>query len=211
MFLANSLLLKLGKCPAILKSQPKQHNLVPRSSQFKVLQSGNFTALLTSFFTYYKYLPYLVDNSWLWWIMREVLANQNREIMREVLANQKWRIILMNNNSNYYWLCSHHSLCSECPSGSFYRVYVRKSLSKHHFYFIVNGPLSRKTGLSVLTTCFEINFIFDLYTLFSLFLLSFNTESFLALLWFDHILARIVSEKGCGPYLSCFDPLGDST
>lgn len=43
--------------------------------------------------------------------MREVLANQNREIMREVLANQKWRIILMNNNSNYYCDFAHTIHC----------------------------------------------------------------------------------------------------
>ena len=82
MFVANSLrisyILKLGKCPVILKSQPKELDLVHRSSRLKVQQSGNFTALLMLFFTYCKFLPYLVNNSWLWWIMREVLANQKR-------------------------------------------------------------------------------------------------------------------------------------
>ena len=50
---------------AILQSLPKQLNLLPRSSRLMVQKSGNFAALLTSFFKYHKILPNLVDNSWL--------------------------------------------------------------------------------------------------------------------------------------------------
>ena len=65
-------------CSAILYSLPKQLNLLSRSSRLTVQFSGNYAAHLTSLFTYRKILPHLVDSSWLWCIMRGILANQKR-------------------------------------------------------------------------------------------------------------------------------------
>ena len=59
---------------------------VPRSFRLIVHFSGNYAAQLTSFFTYRKILPNLVDNSWLWWIMRGILANQKwRNIFERII------------------------------------------------------------------------------------------------------------------------------
>jgi len=80
-------LVKRVKCSVIflLYSVPKQLNLVPRSSRLTVQQSGNLPALLTSFFTHRKILPNLVDKSWLWWIMRGILASQKRRNIMNVM------------------------------------------------------------------------------------------------------------------------------
>ena len=67
--LATQAIIKRVKCFTIWYSLPKQLNLVPRSSRLTVQFSGNYAAQLTSFFTYAKILPNLVDCSWLWWIM----------------------------------------------------------------------------------------------------------------------------------------------
>ena len=72
-FLANRV-----KCSAILYSLPKQLNLIPRSFRLTDQFSGNYAVEVTSFFKYRKPLPNLVNSSWLWWIIREILANQKR-------------------------------------------------------------------------------------------------------------------------------------
>ena len=57
----------------------KQLNLVPRSSQLTVQFSDNYALELTSFFTYRRLLPILVNSGWLSWIIRGILANHKRK------------------------------------------------------------------------------------------------------------------------------------
>ena len=55
------------KCSAILYcSVPKQINIISRASQSAVQFPGNYAVVLMSFFTYQKFLPNLVNSSWLW-------------------------------------------------------------------------------------------------------------------------------------------------
>ena len=58
-------LTKRVRSSVILYLLPKQLNLVPRSSRSTVQFSGKYAVELTSFFTYRKLLPSLVDSSWL--------------------------------------------------------------------------------------------------------------------------------------------------
>ena len=57
------------KCSAILYcSVPKQINIISRASRSAVQFPGNiyYAVVLMSFFTYQKFLPNLVNSSWLW-------------------------------------------------------------------------------------------------------------------------------------------------
>ena len=55
------------KCSAILYcSAPKQINVISRASRSAVQFPGNYAVVLMSFFTYQKFLPNLVNRSWLW-------------------------------------------------------------------------------------------------------------------------------------------------
>ena len=55
------------KCSAILYcSVPKQINIISRASWSAVQFPGNYSVVLMSFFTYQKFLPNLVNSSWLW-------------------------------------------------------------------------------------------------------------------------------------------------
>ena len=59
-------------------SQPKQFNLVPRSSQLTVPLPAQTLHFWRHFLVKHKILPNLVIRNWLWWIMRLLLANQNQ-------------------------------------------------------------------------------------------------------------------------------------
>ena len=60
----------------VLFSQPKQLNLVSRSSQLRALTRSGLH-FWRHFLVKHKILPNLVISYWLWWIMRVLLANQN--------------------------------------------------------------------------------------------------------------------------------------
>ena len=53
-------------------------NSTSSPSRLTVQFSGNYAVELTSFFAYRKLLPNLINSSWLWWIIRGILANQRR-------------------------------------------------------------------------------------------------------------------------------------
>ena len=76
MFFDNSLPWNEYNVPPLLTSKATQ----PRRKVFSINGSiiCKFTALLTSSVQYGKILPNLVNSSWLWWIMRVILANQKR-------------------------------------------------------------------------------------------------------------------------------------
>ena len=59
-------------------SQPKQLNLVPRSSRLSVPWPAKTLHFWRHFLVKVKFLPNLVISNWLWWIKRVLLANQNR-------------------------------------------------------------------------------------------------------------------------------------
>ena len=63
----------------ILFKQPKQLNLIPRFSQSTVSSiTYNWLHFWHHRLINCKILPNLVISSWLWWIKRVLLANQNR-------------------------------------------------------------------------------------------------------------------------------------
>ena len=58
-------------------SQPKQLNLVARSSRLTVHYPARTLHFWRHFLAKHKILPNLVISNWLWWIKRVLLANQN--------------------------------------------------------------------------------------------------------------------------------------
>ena len=64
--------------PHFLFSQPKQLNLVPRSSRLTVPLPARTLHFWRHFLVKHKIRPNFVISNWLLWIMRALLANQNR-------------------------------------------------------------------------------------------------------------------------------------
>ena len=76
--------------PHFLFSQPKQLNLVPRSSRLTVPLPARTLHFWRHFLVKHKILSNFVISNWLLWIMRALLANQNRgNILNE------WVIIII--------------------------------------------------------------------------------------------------------------------
>ena len=66
-------------------------NSTSSPSRLTVQFSGNYAVELMSFFAYRKLLPNLINSSWLWWIIRGILANQRRRNIFEWI----WMIIVI--------------------------------------------------------------------------------------------------------------------
>ena len=90
-----SFAVKRVKCSAILYSLPKQLKLVP----MLLLQLFNNLSIcytLDVISSIWQNFPNLVDNSWLWWIMPGILANQKR---RNILNEKYNRFCFMQGDS----------------------------------------------------------------------------------------------------------------
>ena len=86
-----------------------QNSSYPTKAEFKTFSVNSWIIcsglhFWCHWFNMTKFFPNLVNSSWLWWIMRVVLANQKREIfwidkkiMPTVLEIRRWKVIV-------YWL-----------------------------------------------------------------------------------------------------------
>ena len=131
-FLANRV-----KCSAILYSLPKQLNLIPRSFRLTDQFSGNYAVEVTSFFKNRKPLPNLVNSSWLWWVIREILANQKRRnnYLERIIKNSsawvafKWVVPPRSQNVDpiFKELC----IQKDAPGSKISHFYQAKKYSVH--------------------------------------------------------------------------------
>ena len=126
-----------------LFSQPKQLNLLPRSSRLTVPLPARTLHFWRHFLVKHKILPNLVVNNWLWWIMRVLLLSHIR------IGEIFW----INNNFSYYafkifpqfWLVksTHHNQLRMTKFGRI--LCLTKKWRQKSSPLLVNAPLTEKT------------------------------------------------------------------
>ena len=109
----------------------------PRSFRLTDQFSGNYTVQLKSFFTHRKPLPNLVNCSWLWWIIREIFANQKRRnnYLERIIKNSsawvafKWVVPPRSQNVDpiFKELC----IQKDAPGSKISHFYQAKKYSVH--------------------------------------------------------------------------------